>query len=184
MMARFSLFSHRYLAAALVAATGAVVGWGGVIRPMVAHARPLALSEPGPPSTSPSLVAATATFQAGVSRQAEPLLPKGQPAGSGVVGLDLRLPPRAAAGYPLVAAVLPGTPASRCGLKPGDLIVAVDGQDTYGLGRQALDEAIGDRPGQVIIVVVARGERVLPPMRLTVAAVSTLAKASRSYFSP
>lgn len=57
-------------------------------------------------------------------------------------------------GYPLVVGVLPGTPAERGGLMRGDLILAVDGRDTYGrpLGEVAM-EIRGPRGSQVVLTI-------------------------------
>jgi putative serine protease PepD len=64
--------------------------------------------------------------------------PQGQPQGAGVVQ------------------VTPGGPAAKAGLRPGDIIVSVDGQETP--TTDALGAVLaGLRPGQTVPVVVQRG---------------------------
>ncbi|MBC7104553.1 MAG: PDZ domain-containing protein, partial [Firmicutes bacterium] len=47
------------------------------------------------------------------------------------VGVGMRLEP--GDGYPVVGEVFPDSPARRAGIRPGDIIVQVDGQDVGGL---------------------------------------------------
>jgi len=58
----------------------------------------------------------------------------------------------------LVARVLPGTPAEKCGLKEGDVIVRVDGKpvgSVRALQRAILEHAVGDE----VTLVVRRGDQ-------------------------
>ncbi len=59
-----------------------------------------------------------------------------------------------------VVAPLPGTPASNAGLRPGDTILLIDGQDTSSL---TLDEAVkkirGPRGTQVTLTLYSEGDR-------------------------
>jgi len=60
-------------------------------------------------------------------------------------------------GLPKVIAPIDGTPASRAGIQPGDLIVAIDGKSTHGMG---LDETVGvlrGKPGTSVKITIARG---------------------------
>lgn len=56
-----------------------------------------------------------------------------------------------------VAGVEPGTPAAEAGLRDGDDLVAVDGTPTATFDD--LREAVGDRPGDEVVLTVRRGER-------------------------
>jgi carboxyl-terminal processing protease len=58
---------------------------------------------------------------------------------------------------PKVIAPIDGTPASRAGIQPGDLIVAIDGKSTHGM---ALDETVSvlrGKPGTSVKLTIARG---------------------------
>ena len=50
-------------------------------------------------------------------------------------------------GVPKVIAPIDGTPASKAGMQPGDLIVAIDGHSTQGMGLTKI--AVEEREGQV-----------------------------------
>ena len=57
--------------------------------------------------------------------------------------------------HPHIPTVNPGEPADKAGIKPGDVVLAVDGQPiTF---RSQLRDAIVKKPGQVITVSVLRG---------------------------
>ena len=57
--------------------------------------------------------------------------------------------------HPHVPSVNPGEPADRAGIKPGDVIVAVEGQPITFASQ--LKEAIAKRPGQPITIAILRG---------------------------
>ena len=57
--------------------------------------------------------------------------------------------------HPHVPSVNPGEPADRAGIKPGDVIVAVEGQPITFASQ--LKEAIAKRPGQTIVISILRG---------------------------
>ena len=57
--------------------------------------------------------------------------------------------------HPHVPSVNPGEPADRAGIKPGDVIVAVEGQAI--IFASQLKEAIAKRPGQTIAISILRG---------------------------
>lgn len=60
-----------------------------------------------------------------------------------------------------VDSVLPGSPAQRAGIKPGELIVSVDGESIAGVSSQVSTERIkGPEGSEVTIGVQARGGRV------------------------
>jgi carboxyl-terminal processing protease len=71
------------------------------------------------------------------------------------VGIDVNPAP----GGLLVENVLPGTPAARAGLGPGDLITAVNGHSLTGLGENAATDLIRGRPGTPVKFAVTRGLR-------------------------
>jgi regulator of sigma E protease len=58
---------------------------------------------------------------------------------------------------PMIARVAPGSTAERAGLKPNDLITAVDGRKLYHLG--GLIEAQKQRPDQALQLTVQRGDQ-------------------------
>jgi len=101
--------------------------------------------------------------------------------GHGVVGLDLDIFSKDA---PRVRAVFSGTPAQKAKLAPGDRILAINGLDSHGLSREAVDLAISDVPGEVVTLLISRGGRVFS-VTLVVADANTLASdATRALFSP
>lgn len=55
---------------------------------------------------------------------------------------------------PVVAEVEPGSPADRAGIRPGDRIVSIDGEETASFGD--ISGAVQARPGQLVPVVVER----------------------------
>ena len=58
--------------------------------------------------------------------------------------------------HPVVIAPIEGTPAARSGILPGDLIVAIEGRDTYGMTLDAVvDELRGD-PGTAVRITLDR----------------------------
>ena len=53
---------------------------------------------------------------------------------------------------PVIYQVFPGTPAIEAGLKPGDLIVAVDGIPTFGLAKNEVYNLIVGQPGTQVTI--------------------------------
>lgn len=96
--------------------------------------------------------------------------PEATPAAIGVVSTPPRpIPkPRAVLGVrledspqgPRIEHILPGSPAARAGLRTGDVVVRVDGQETR--ERDALTEAISRRqPGERVVLSVIRDQQPL-----------------------
>lgn len=58
--------------------------------------------------------------------------------------------------YVIVAAPLPGTPAEKAGLKPGDKILKVDNIDVVGQTMEKVVHLIRGEPGTVVLLTIAR----------------------------
>jgi carboxyl-terminal processing protease len=71
------------------------------------------------------------------------------------VGIDVDSTP---AGL-LIEGVLPQTPAAAAGLRPGDVVTAVDGHSLAGLGSTAASNLILGRAGTPVTLEVRRGSR-------------------------
>ncbi len=60
--------------------------------------------------------------------------------------------------HPVVIAPIEGTPASRAGIQPGDLIVGIEGQETFGMSlERVVNELRGDPGTSVRITLDRRG---------------------------
>jgi len=62
------------------------------------------------------------------------------------------------AGYVKCVAVIPGTPASRSGIKPGDVITNIDGVSVNGASLIEIVDRIRGLPGTIVTLNVARHE--------------------------
>ena len=58
--------------------------------------------------------------------------------------------------YPVVIAPIEGTPAFRAGMEPGDLIVAVDGDETSGMSLEEVVSTLRGEPGSEVRLTLAR----------------------------
>ena len=58
--------------------------------------------------------------------------------------------------YPVVIAPIEGTPATRAGLLPGDLIIAIEGEDTFDLSLEEVVNTLRGEPGSVVGITVSR----------------------------
>jgi len=72
------------------------------------------------------------------------------------LSLEGKLAPDAREGV-VVEAILPGGPASKSDLRPGDVITAVDGR-TIQTSRQLRDEIAEKKPGNATVLTVVRGK--------------------------
>lgn len=97
----------------------------------------------------------------------------------GVVGLDMAIRPDS---YPVIQSVFPGTPAQQQGIRPRDLLVAINGVRTYNKSVTEVDALISDVPGDVVSLTVLRGTQ-LKQIHLTVASVESLSRETQSTFS-
>jgi carboxyl-terminal processing protease len=62
-------------------------------------------------------------------------------------------------GVPKVIAPIDGTPADKAGMQPGDLIVAINGQSTQGMGLSKIVRLLRGDPGTKVTIAVLRGTR-------------------------
>ncbi|MBT3343262.1 MAG: S41 family peptidase [Gemmatimonadetes bacterium] len=58
--------------------------------------------------------------------------------------------------YPVIIAPIEATPASRAGLLPGDLIVAIEGRDTFDLGLEEIVTRLRGDPGSPVRITMSR----------------------------
>ncbi len=66
----------------------------------------------------------------------------------------------------VIIAPLPGTPAERAGLKPGDVLLAIDGEDTYGMPVDvAISKIRGERGTSVTLRLERDGEAKTTPIQ-------------------
>jgi carboxyl-terminal processing protease len=65
-------------------------------------------------------------------------------------------------GYATVVAVLPGSPAEKAGVKPGDLIDEVDGAPTRQFSVLQLERAMGGQPGTTVKLTLVRETKIDP----------------------
>lgn len=78
----------------------------------------------------------------------------------GGVGMYFDLHPQT--GDLTITATLPGTPAFEAGLRPGDVIQTIDGQDVQGISRRDAISRMRGPVGSSVDLNVARESRVLP----------------------
>ena len=61
--------------------------------------------------------------------------------------------------YPVIIAPIEGTPADRAGLLPGDLIVAIEGRDSFDWSLDEIVTRLRGEPGSAVRITVARPGR-------------------------
>lgn len=59
-------------------------------------------------------------------------------------------------GHPVVIAPIEGTPAARAGILPGDLIVGIEGRDTFGLTLESVVNELRGEPGTSVRITMDR----------------------------
>ena len=59
-------------------------------------------------------------------------------------------------GKPVVIAPIEGTPAARAGIEPGDLIVAIEGRETFGLSLESVVSELRGEPGTSVRITIDR----------------------------
>lgn len=77
---------------------------------------------------------------------------------SGVVGIYLLFP----GDYPEISGLVPGGPAQKAGVHPGDLIKAIDGKDAKGLKAQDTQSLIDGEVGTKVTLTLTRDGQTLP----------------------
>jgi len=70
----------------------------------------------------------------------------------GVIGITVAF----AQGYPVVAGVLPNSPALRAGIQTDDLILRIDGRDTHGLTPDQTSALIRGADGSSVLLLLGR----------------------------
>jgi C-terminal processing protease CtpA/Prc len=85
----------------------------------------------------------------------------------GIVGFDVAVIPNR---YPVIKQVFAGTPAHSAGIRPGDVIMKINGRTTIGQSSRQIDQAISDVPGDELVLSLWRKEAVVNT-RLVVASV-------------
>ena len=73
-------------------------------------------------------------------------------------------------GVPKIIAPIDGTPAAKAGLEPGDLIVAINGDPTRGVGLSKIVHTLRGKPGSKVTITIQRG----PEKRFDVAIVRSI----------
>jgi carboxyl-terminal processing protease len=62
-------------------------------------------------------------------------------------------------GLPKVIAPIDGTPASRAGIEPGDVITKIDGAPTDGMGLMKVVEVLRGKPGTSVTLTISRAHK-------------------------
>jgi carboxyl-terminal processing protease len=62
-------------------------------------------------------------------------------------------------GVPKVISPIDGTPAAHAGVQPGDLIAAIDGQSTQGVGLNKIVRVLRGKPGTKVTLSLVRGSK-------------------------
>jgi hypothetical protein len=97
----------------------------------------------------------------------------------GIIGLDMLINP---AQYPVVKAVLNGTPAQRRGILPGDVIVAINGTSATGKELAEVDAMISDVPGESVSFSILRGTRLFS-VQVTIVSLAQVSQALQNSYA-
>jgi carboxyl-terminal processing protease len=73
-----------------------------------------------------------------------------------VIGIGTEL--KAVDSHPVVASVLPNSPAEKAGIKPGDRILTIDGKSIDGLTLQQVANLLHGAAGSRVHLLVQRGD--------------------------
>ena len=65
-------------------------------------------------------------------------------------------------GRPVVVSPIEGTPAWKAGLRPGDIIIAIDGEDTFNMSLMDVVKKIRGKPGTNVKLTILRKEKGKP----------------------
>jgi len=82
-------------------------------------------------------------------------------------GIGVMIQPDTVSGFVRITYVLPATPAERAGLQVGDLVIAVDGATTKGLGVDGVSKHLRGSAGTVVAVTVQRSGANVAPVSIT-----------------
>jgi len=73
----------------------------------------------------------------------------------GIVGFKFKINPNVHS-HPEIMTVFPDTPAARCGLAIGDVILAANGSETEGLSKEQVYKLVTGKPATKLVVLVER----------------------------
>ncbi len=96
----------------------------------------------------------------------------------GIVGLDMVIRPGT---FPIVRDVYRYSPAHMAGIRPGDRILAINGNPTMGKTTWQVDQEISDIPGDVVYFTVKRQTAVMN-RELTVASLDNVHPTLRALY--
>jgi predicted metalloprotease with PDZ domain len=98
----------------------------------------------------------------------------------GIVGIDLIISNQH---YPVIQQVFPKSPAARAGLRPGDTLLAVNGETVLGKSRRQVDIMISDVPGDLVMMSIRSG-RNTKQIQLRVMPLSAVSLTLKNHYLP